>query len=1067
MKRKIYLTLLASFCCVLAWSQKVVTGQVTSDSTGQGLAGVTVTVRGTNTATSTNNDGRYTITVPSNNAVLVYSFIGYTPREATVGNRSSIDMVLTSNAATMDVVVIGYQTVRRRDLTGSVSSVNARQLKDIPVNSAAEALAGRLAGVQITGTEGTPNAEFLIRVRGGGSITQDNSPLYIIDGIQVENALSVISPQDIESIDVLKDASATAIYGARGANGVVIITTKGGRNQKPTLSYNGIVGVDRLANKLDVMDPYDFVMYQYERSRGSQADRDNFQNNYGRWEDLDLYKSVPFLDWQDQMFGRNALRQSHNVSLTGGSAGTTYNLSLTYNKQEGVQLGSDFDRKLVSFKFDHSFSKALRVGFNTRYNNTRVNGAGTSNAGSSSTNRLRHSVKYRPFLMPGQALNDFDEDYANETNANSLALINPILLNDAEYRRNINNTLNLSGYAELKFTDYLSFRSTLGVDIYNRRITAFDDTITGNSRLNGSGMPLANIGSYERFTINNSNVLTFTNSRLDGAFHRKNRISVLLGHEIFEFQDRLLNQYAREFPIGISPEKALANMNLGTAYINPNELPSSENEHRLVSAFGRLMYDFDQRFLTQFTLRADGSSKFAEGRKWGYFPSGSVAWRISNEKFFEGMRNTINDLKFRVSYGEAGNNRIPNFLYLSQYESSTQYWLNNQMITGYAPVDLANQFLKWETTISRNIGLDISFLRNRIQLSVDAYKNDTRDLLLRKPISVTSGYTLQQQNIGTTSSKGLEFQLNAAIVAKKNFTWDASFNASIGRVKVESLGDGLDYYFRNSGWGFSNSPVDYIVRPGDFIGSMWGFTTDGFYTLDDFDYAGGVYTLKTGIANNQSYTSLAPQPGRMKFKDLNNDGNINEEDRSIIGVAQPKVFGGLNQQFRYKNFDLSVFINYQFGNDVYNANKLEFTSGYQPNANLLSIMNNRWTNIDAAGNVVTDPTELAKLNANASVWTPSTTSTSFILHSWAVEDGSFVRINNITLGYTLPAGVLKRIGFQTARIYGTVNNLAVFTNYSGYDPEVSTRRGTPETPGVDYSAYPRSRAFVFGINLSL
>ena len=389
------------------------------------------------------------------------------------------------------------------------------------------------------------------------------------------------------------------------------------------------------------------------------------------------------------------------------------------------------------------------------------------------------------------------------------------------------------------------------------------------------------------------------------------------------------------------------------------------------------------------------------------------------------------------------------------------------MITGYSPSDLANQFLKWETTISRNIGMDIGLLRNRIQLSIDAYKNDTRDLLLRKPISATSGYTIQQQNVGTTSSKGLEIQLSAGVIAKKDFTWDASFNASFGRVKVESLGDGLDYYFRNSGWGFSNSPVDYIVKPGEYIGSMWGFTTDGFYTLDDFDYSGGVYTLKSNVASNQNYTSLAPQPGRMKFKDLNGDNIINEEDRGIIGVAQPKVFGGLNQQLRYKNFDLSVFVNYQFGNDVYNANKLEFTSGYQPNANMLAMMNDRWRNVDAQGNVVTDPTELAKLNANAKLWTPSTTSTSFILHSWAVEDGSFVRINNVTLGYTFPESLMKRFRMQTARIYATVNNLAVFSDYSGYDPEVSTRRGSPETPGVDYSAYPRSRAFVFGINLSL
>lgn len=1069
MKRKLCLSLLACFSFAMAWSQnRQVTGRVLSDSSRAGLAGASVTIKGTSTSTATGSDGRYSISIPDRgNVVLVFTSIGYNAQEINVGTRSSVDVTLNSNAAALDVVVIGYQTVRRRDVTGAVSSVGARQLRDVPITSAAEALAGRLAGVQVTGTEGSPNADVLIRVRGGGSITRDNSPLYIIDGVQVENGLSIISPQDIESIDVLKDASATSIYGARGANGVVIITTKGGRNQSPTISYNGLIGFDKLANKLDVMHPYDFVMYQYERSRGSSADSTSFQNQYGRFEDLDLYKSVPFVDWQEEMFGRVAMRQTHNVSLAGGNAGTTYNLSLTYNKQEGIQLGSDFDRKLVNFRFDHTFSPHVKLGFTTRFNNTIVDGAGTSNAGSSATNRLRHSVKYRPFLLPGQDLSYYDEDYADETNSNSLALVNPILLNQAEYRKTYTNVLNLGGYAEVRFTDYLSFRSTAGVEIYDLRENAFDDSITNNSKLNGSGLPLANIGTSERVTINNSNVLTFTNARMSGRFSQKNKLTVLVGQEIYQTRTTGQNQYARLFPAGISPEKALGNMNLGTYYISNSDLPSYESESHLLSFFGRMQYDYDQRFLTQFTLRADGSSKFAENNRWGYFPSGSVAWRISKEKFFEGLSNKVNDLKLRVSYGEAGNNRIGDVLYLTQYNSATQYWLNDQMVTGFGPDALANENLKWETTVSRNIGLDVSLLKNRLSFSIDVYKNTTKNLLVDVPVPTSSGYTTQLQNVGATEGKGAELQVNASIVSKKNFGWDANFNASVGRVKVKSLGTFQDYYFRNSGWGFSNSPADFIVREGDYIGSMWGFVTDGYYSLNDFNYSNGVYTLKTGIASNQDYTSAAPQPGRLKFKDLNGDGKIDESDKKIIGVAQPKLFGGLNQQFRYGNFDLNIFINYQFGNDVYNANKLEFTSGYQTDANMLAINNDRWRTVNAQGQVVTDPAELAKLNANAKLWIPSTSSTSFILHSWAIEDGSFVRINNVTLGYNLPQSLLKRAGFKTGRIFVTANNLAVLTNYSGYDPEVSTRRGTPETPGVDYSAYPRSRTYVFGVNLSL
>ena len=358
--KKLLLFFLGLLCFVsFSFAQsRQIRGKVVDESRNP-VPGVNVTIQGTSTGVQTDAEGDFAITTNTTGRVtLQVSSVGYEAQTISTDGTAAVSVTLVKAVTSLDdVVVIGYQTVRRRDLTGSVSSINARQLKDIPINSAAQALAGRLAGVQVTGTEGNPDAEVLIRVRGGGSITQDNSPLYIIDGIQVENGLSVISPQDIETIDVLKDASATAIYGARGANGVIIITTKGGRNQKPVISYNGLVGMDKLANKLDVMHPYDFVMYQYERSRGNSQSENDFRDTYGHFQDLGPYKEVPFVDWQEEMFGRLAFRQSHNVSLAGGNESTQYNLSLTYNKQEGVQLGSDFDRKLASFKFDHTFSK--------------------------------------------------------------------------------------------------------------------------------------------------------------------------------------------------------------------------------------------------------------------------------------------------------------------------------------------------------------------------------------------------------------------------------------------------------------------------------------------------------------------------------------------------------------------------------------------------------------------------------------------------------------------------------------------------------------------------------------
>ena len=1066
-------TFTLSFLClsIFVFSQdRQIKGRVTDD-TGVPLRGVSVIPTGTKTGVQSDADGNFSITVPGSGIVtLNFSYTGHKSASMATDGKTPLIVQLEKNPNTLeDVVVIGYQTVKRKDLTGSVSSINSKQLKDIPLNSAAQALAGRLAGVQITGTEGSPDATAVIRVRGGGSITQDNSPLYIIDGIQVEDALSVISPQDIASVDVLKDASATAIYGARGANGVVIITTKSGRNQKAVLSYNGFFGVSQLANKLDVMNPYDFVMYQYERSRPSSADRNSFLNTYGTFEDIELYNSIPFVDWQDQMFGRNALQQTHNISLNGGDNNTNYNLSLTYNMQEGILLESDFDRMLANFKIEQNLNRNVTLGFNTRFNNTVVHGAGVSNPGSSSTNRLRHSIKYRPFLAGGQDLYTYDEDYADATNANSLQLVNPILYNESEYRKSITNVLNLAGFAEIKFTPYLSFKSTLGFDLTDIRREAVDDSITGNSKQNGNGLPLASISTSNRLTYNISNVLTFSNAKMAGSFHEKSKITALLGQEVYENHTRGENMYARNFPAGISPEKAIGNMNLGTLYVNPSNLPSYENTNRIVSIFGRINYEYDGKYLVSLTTRADGSSKFAEGNKWDYFPSASFAWRVSKEKFMDGLSSVINDLKFRVSYGEAGNNRIADFLYVTQFATNTQYWLNDQMITGFSPTGLANKNLVWETTISRNLGLDASFLKNRIQMSLDVYKNTTENLLIAVPVPTSSGYTTQIQNVGSTENRGIEIQINATPIAKKDFTWTANFNISFNKNEITALSTYQDFYLQASGWGVGSTAADFIVKVGEPVGSIRGFITDGYYTLDDFDYnsGNGTYTLKASQPNNIGVTSLAPYPGRLKYKDLDGNGIIDDADRTIIGSAQPDYFGGLNQQFTYKNFDMSIFLNFQVGNKVINANRLEFTNAYTPNSNMLAIMNDRWRTVNAEGQVVTDPTDLAKLNVNAKIWSPSTSSNSFMLHSWAVEDASFLRINNISLGYNFPASITQKMRIKKLRIYGTISNLAVFTNYSGYDPEVSTRRATPVTPGVDYSAYPRSTTYIAGVNLTL
>ncbi len=1065
-----------------------VSGKVVDDSTGAGLPEVTVTVSGTNKGTTTGPDGVFVLSIPSDGKRhnLLVSSSGYGSITLSLASKTEgLNIRLKKEVKQLDdVVIIGYQTVRRRDLTASVSSVTSRELKDIPLNSAEESLAGRLAGVQVTGAEGSPNAQVFIRVRGGGSITQNNAPLYVVDGVQIDNALNTLSPQDIESIDVLKDAAATSIYGARGSNGVVIITTKGGRNTggKTRISYNGNVGVSTLSKELKVLSPYDYMYYQYERAQ--QTGDSSGISPYGpnTWATVQQFKNTPAYDWQKTMLGRNAFQMQHNISVSGGTEQTQYNLSVTDAQQDAIMLNSDYTRRLLSFRFDHRAGDNLRIGANIRYNNTIIDGAGTSNPGSSSLNFLRQIIRYRPFLVAGQTANTYDAQYASETSANSLNLINPVLLNSAQYRRNNQNVLDLNAYASYTFTRFLSLRSTFGIDYNNLQANAFDDTLTYNSKNNGLNMPIANITSTVLQSIDNANVLTFTNASLGGRFKEHNDLTAIVGEETYQTLEKDNYVQTNYFPVGTTPQSALANMNLGsppsTSVQEPKPTSNIINT-TLLSFFSRVTYAFDRKYLFSASIRADGSSLFAEKNRWGYFPAGSAAWRISQEKFMDKF-TWISDLKIRGAYGEAGNNRIAPYQYVTQFNTVPQYALNSGLQTAFGPAGLANPDLKWESTISRNIGIDASLFKDRFGFSVDVYNNTTNNLLIAVPVPTTSGYTTQIQNVGSTSNKGVEVQLSSTIYQKHDFNWTASFNISFNQNKIISLGSEQQSYFANSNWAGSGNPPDFIVKVGQPVGAMWGLVNDGYYTTNDFNYntTTRTYTLKPGIPSSAAVTSTQPMPGGQKFKALNGDTSVTAADRTIIGNTQPKFFGGLNQNFSYKGFDLSIFINFQYGNKVYNFNKLEFGSGYTPGANLLGFMKDRWHTVDANGNayesvtsggvVGASPDSLNALNKGAKYWIPvvGASGTTFSPQSWAVEDASFIRINNISLGYSLPASLLRKMRIQRFRIYVTVNNLATITGYSGYDPEVNTRSSTPVTPGVDYSAYPRSRTFYTGVNVT-
>jgi TonB-linked SusC/RagA family outer membrane protein len=1061
MKHLLFLFFLVSLSLVTFAQDRLIKGRVTDD-TGVPLQGVSVIPKGSKTGVQTDKDGNFSISLPgTGEATLSFSYAGHKPTSVSTDGKSALSVQLERNAATLeDVVVIGYSTSKRKDLTGSVSSITAKQLKDVPLSSAAEAIQGRLAGVQAITSEGAPGADVIIRVRGGGSITQDNSPLYIVDGVQVEKALDVIAPQDIASIDVLKDASTTAIYGARAANGVFIITTKSGKPGKTQVGYNMSYGFRELPKTMGVLDPYDFVVWQYERSRTNSTDSASFAQTYGTtWDTLKNYKNIPFINWQEEVFGRNANFQNHNVFVSGGNAATTFNLSLTANKEEGILIESGFDRYIANFKIDHKISEKFKIGFTARYLDQAVKGAGTTNSGTRTTNRLRHTINYRPFELskPGFGADDFDEAYYLA----SAGATNPVLLTQAEYRRQNTRATYLTAYINYNILKNLVFRSTFGFDNAYIRTDLFYSKITATAR-NSASLPVASIGQQYNNTLSNTNTLQYSVNNYKGHHD----FSVLVGEETVDVDSKQNSFETRYFPADISAEKALANMGLGSAPSGSSQpLPSSFEQppSRIFSLFGRVTYAYDDKYLATFNLRSDRSSKFSSDNGSLVFPSGSVAWRFTKEKFFENI-SWLSDGKIRYGYGAVGNNRIDNLLYLQLYGVTGQYAFNHSILPGFAPTALANPDLRWEKNTTSNLGIDLSLFKNKVQFTMDIYKNTAKDLLLSVAIPPTTGYTSQLQNLGATSNKGVEFQIGATPIQKKDFSWNSNFNISFNKNTVESLG-GVNSITRNSGWQGSDGVDDYLVQVGQPVGLMYGFITDGMYKIDDFNYSGGVYTLKPGIAVNGVYG--AAQPGMLKWKDLNGDGTITADgDRTVIGNANPDFTGGWNNQFTYKNFDFSIFVNFVVGNDVYNANKIEWTDGAFANLNMIDIMKDRWTNIDPTnGARITDPVALAKLNENAKIWTPVRVQR-WWLHSWAVEDGSYLRFNNLTLGYTLPKRILDKAKISSLRLYATVNNLATITNYSGYDPDVTARRSDPLTPGVDFAAYPKSRTWLAGFNIS-
>lgn len=1034
---------------------------VVSDEGGLPIPGVNIIEKGTKNSSSSDIDGKFSVRVTSTKSELIFSFIGFETLKQSIGQKKSLNVVLKSAASKLDeVIVVGYGTSRKSDLTGSISSVSGADLRKVPIANIAETLTGRVAGVQVTSSEGSPDSEVKIRIRGGGSLTQDSSPLIIVDGFPV-NSMNDISPSDVDNITILKDASSTAIYGSRGANGVIIITTKSGsKNGKMSVSYNVFYGAKTIANYIDVLNPEDYAKWQYEYALLTSSPRGQ-STSYDRYfEPYQSYAGTEGTNWQKEIYGRKGKVTSHDIGLRGGSEKINYNFNYALYDESAIMLGSDFRRNNLSLNLKSKASDKVDLSFTLRYSNTEIGGAGANEQReiSSTDSRLKHVVGYSPIDLPGLTTDDTDDAVASY-------LVNPYVSVTDNDRTQIRNNYNMLGSFSWKIIDNLVFKSDFGLDIYDNldyryygRSTYYINNIPAATN---QGKPALVFSDEKNKRFRNANTLNYDFKEILGEKHK---LKLLLGEESINYQSNTLTNTIHGYPKSFTFEQTT---NLSTQGIPQSVDNNYSPDDKLLSFFGRANYDLNNRYLLTASFRADGSSKFLGDNQWGYFPSAAVAWKISEESFLKNV-SWVNSMKIRFSYGEAGNNNIPTGQTIQTFQSTATTWINNAPTFWAASKTLANPDLKWETTITQDLGIDFSILKNRLSGTIDLYKNVTSDLLTRFPVAGT-GYDVQYRNMGETQNTGIETSINWIAIEKDDYSLNFNFNIGFNENRINTLGIMSDFG-QSSGWASTSIGNDYAVTVGQPLGIMIGYRNDGRYEVSDFDYVAGVYTLKPGVANNSTIVGT-PVPGSMKLKDLNGDGIVNVNDITVIGNANPKNTGGMVVNANVYNFDFLAAFNWSYGNDVYNANKIEFTTtANTPNGqyrNLTTTMADgiRWTNLDPnTGLLVTDPAALTALNSTTTMWSPKMDR--FVFSDWAVEDASFLRLNTFTIGYTAPDRLVSKLGITKLRIYQTMTNVFTATKYSGPDPEVSTRRNTPLTPGVDYSAYPRSRQIVFGLNLS-
>lgn len=968
-------------------SPNTITGTVT-DVNGEPMLGVNILVEGTDTGTITDEVGKYSISV-SAGRTLVFSFLGFESQKVTVGEETVIDVTLEEEVSALDeVVVIGYGTQRRSDLTGSVAQVGSREINEFPSTNVLQSLSGRAAGVQVSPTTGAPGAGLNVRIRGTNSIQGSNEPLYVVDGFPIFGSNpTILNNTDIESIEVLKDASATAIYGSRGANGVVLITTRQGVAGDTRVDFDLSYGQQELRRKLGLMNGE-----EYARFYNIQAANDNVAPYFSQEE---INRFGQGFDWQDFVF-QEAPMQTATVNVNGGNENTQFSVSGSYFGQEGIVKGSDYNRYSLRSNVNHQINDKFDVNLSSTFSHLKT-ARRDSDGGARGNSLIGAALSAAPTLTP------YNDDGSYRVLANSYPFVAPDIINPINFINEQSNVIKANivlANAALLYRPIpdLTIKITGGIENRDDRT----DSYTSRRFINSNGG--ASVSTSQFTSLLNENTVSYNKT-----FAEKHEVSAVAGVTIQSFRTTFLAGSGVGFLSDL-----IGSHDLGAAE-NPGIPSSGFNESALLSYLGRVNYSFDSKYLFTFSFRADGSSKYTEGNKWGYFPSGAIAWRLSEENFLK-ESSVISDLKIRGSWGRTGSQAIDAYATLNRLNSGKTVF-GTDLYTTFAPGTRLPADLKWETTEQTDIGLDLGLFQNRILVTADYYIKNTSDLLNTVTLPSTLGFTTTIQNVGKVQNKGFELGVDANVL-NGGFNWDLVGNISFNRNKVIALSNGEDILGAFADVIVLRDNLN-ILREGRPIGQFWGYREDGFH-----------------------------ENGQIRYQDLNNDGTISAEDKTYIGNPNPQYMYGLNSIMSYKNFDLTLFFQGMHGNDIFNLSAISSTMDYSSGVNMpKEVLEDHWSPSNPGA-------KYPIISRNTSV----------MVSDRFVEDGSYLRLKNIQLAYNFPLQNWGIDWMYQLQLYVSGQNLWTSTNYSWWDPEVNSRGGANSTAqGIDHYSYPTAKTYTVGI----